>query len=168
MVSAAIVAMTTLGCEDKAGRYQTLSDTMTCGQATLTVSSTCIASAEPFALNQCRPQELRFKTGAGVRKAALPEMPSETMAALRKSGRDPSDFFVTEFGCTASHGANIAVLYYSTGGVGPHSEVWVEYHVDGTLRARTEPKLTDDARAALDRGMLHVRSIMPPDPPEKK
>lgn len=162
--SIALLALATAGCEKEPGRYQKLSDTMVCGQSTFTVSSTCIESAEEMALNQCKPQELRVKNSAGERKAALPEMPGETVAAIRKAGRDPATLFVTEFGCTASQGANVAVLYYSAGAApAPYSEVWVEYHEDGIMRGRSEPKLTDEARAALDRNMLHVRSIMPGD-----
>lgn len=162
---AAFCMLSASGCQDSARSPQKLADTMMCGQSTFTVISTCIPAAEAYALNECQPQELHVKRGAGVRKVALPEMPAQTAAAIRKSGRDPASLFVTEFGCTAAGGANVAVLYYSAGtSPGPGSEAWVEYNEDGAMRGKDEPRLTREQMAALDAGMRHVRSIMPPDP----
>lgn len=161
----AAAAIAGAGCEPPSPGYLTWSDAMLCGQATFVVTSTCMPAHEEMALNQCRPQQLRVKTGGGERQISLPQMPAETMAALRKAGRDPQTLFVTEFGCTQSRGAHVAVLYYSAGGAPvPHAEVWVEYKEDGTMRGYREPKLDAAERAALDRNMQHVRSIMPPDP----
>lgn len=162
------MALGASGCGPEPSVHIRSSDAMTCGQSIFMVTSTCLPGTGELALNQCKPQELRVKTGTGERKAALPEMPTETIAAIKKAGRDPAALFVTEFGCTQSQGANVAVLYYSTGGApGPASEVWVEYNEDGTMRGRSEPKIDSEARAVLDRNMRHVRSIMPRDPVKK-
>lgn len=165
----AAISMASTGCEQPAPGYITQSDAMVCGQSTFVVTSTCIPAREEMALNQCKPQQLRVKTVAGERQMPLPQMPPETVAALKKSGRDPGSLYVTEFGCTQSRGANVAVLYYSAGGAPlPDSEVWVEYDENGTMRGHREPKLDAQARAALDRNMQHVRSIMPLDPVVRK
>lgn len=157
------------GCQDETRTYQKLSDTMTCGESTFTITSTCIPATEAYALNECKAQELNVKSAAGIRKISLPDLPPATSAALKKSGRDPATMFVTEFGCTQAHGANVAVLYYSAGtSPGPRSEAWVEYQDNGTLRGDDQPRLTHEQRAALNAGMRHVRSIMPPDPAPPK
>lgn len=162
---AACCMLAASGCQDNSRSAQKLSDTMTCGQSTFTVISTCVPADEAYALNACQPQELQVKSGAGLRKVALPEMTAAATAAIRKSGRDPATMFVTEFGCTAAHGANVAVLYYSAGtSPGPRSEAWVEYHENGVMRGKDEPALTREHMAALDAGMRQVRSILPADP----
>lgn len=165
MLLALLATFAVSGCQDETRTYQKLSDTMMCGESTFTITSTCIAAAEPYALNECKAQELNVKSTSGIRTIALPDLPPATSESIRKSGRDPATMFVTEFGCTKAHGANVAVLYYSAGtSPGPRSEAWVEYQDNGSWRSDDQPRLTHEQRAALDAGMQHVRSIMPPDP----
>lgn len=136
----------------------TTTESMTCGKAQFVIESTCKKSTKAMKLNECKPQTLKV---AGGRAMALPELTTEDTEAIKKSGGDLKDLFVTQWGCVRSRGQDLAVLYYSIGGgSAPYSEAWAKYDSTGKLVGK-ENALSPKAVEELQETMKDVRSIMP-------
>jgi hypothetical protein len=142
-------------------QYQAQVVRMTCGEASYTLTSSCIQGEDESTLNECKPQSLVIVHGNARRRTTLPELPRELDRQIRASRGGLDSHFVVAWGCSSTGNGPVATLRYSIGGgSAPYSEAWSHYDKTGKLMGDTE-KLTRDEVEAVLRHLKKVPSIMP-------
>lgn len=144
-----------------ANDFQPWVERFACGNASYAVTSSCKASGQPDTLNECRSQTMEVVHGNSGRKAALPELPKSTAAAIKRVGGEIKNLFLVDQGCADVGGTKVEIFYYSIGGgSAPYAGAYAVYDEVGKLLEERDPRM-HKAMAYPFEKLKPVRSIMP-------